>query len=1203
MATRTIKTRLQIVGDQEYRDKLKKASTELTEQKSKLKQLTEEYKNNQNSQEALSKKVEQLKSVQEAQRKVVEAAKEGVKNAGLEQAKYANRVEEARGKIQEARKELADLNTSTEEGAARQAELNGEIKKYEEELAEAGRKQEAAAAGVADWEMKQSRAQTALNRTGAQLKEYERYLGEAEKSVSGCAGSIDQYGKKVKEASEKQEKFGREVEKSETGVDSLAAALAASGLSRTIEEIADALMECIGAAAEFETSLAKVSTIADTSAVDMDTIRREILSLSTDTGKSVSEISEAVYGAISASVDTAGAVEFVSQATKLAKGGFTDNAAAVDILTTVINAYGLELDKTSQISDYLITTQNLGKTTVNDLASSLGKVIPVAAAYHVEMDNLSSAMAVLTSNGIATAESTTYLKAMMNELGDSGSTVSKVLAERTGTSFSRLMEQGYSLGDVMEILGNAVQNDKGAFNELWSSSEAGIGALSLLSAGSSRYNDVLRQMRESAGATQKAYDKMTDTAEMAQKKLTNAFRNLKIAVGSELQDQMKGVYSIGTDLLEWAADFVEKNEWLIPVLEGVMLGIGALSTGMAGFAVVTKVLIPLWVEFTAVLSANPIGLVLTAITALVAILPVLASLMPDVTTEAEEQAAAWKEQAGALQECVDAYHEQTKETQEAVKDTRSLADSLKELIASEDRSEAEKEAIADITDRLNEKIPNLGLKYDALSDSINMTSEELDTLLDAMERQERYEDVKASYADIYAKNRDTREALAKAQEKLNAAMEEYNELVEKAKSYEPIDPTTINDAYTAMNDYAEAVEELEEAVSKSNGVLAVMDFEINKHTIETASMTEAERESIEAMMEAAEGKKTMLPLYFEEIGLIAQTAKEYDAYAQEVKTNSETVMQQIQELQEKYQESYQTAYENIQNQIGLFDEMKVESSKSIDDMIGSLGSQIEYMNQYAENLRLAMEYGVDEGILSQLADGSTESAAILQEIVNSGSEKIQELNEEFAKVSEGKDEFSNAIAELETYYGEELDKLVADTEKAVKEMARYDDAYKSALETCNGLMAGVDAQWGEVLEKYRLLAREAIKAYNEESEIHSPSRKFQWSAEMEMEGIITGVEKRRGDVLRKHEMMAKESIAAYQEGMEEAVNIGMQVGIAERKSAAAQGNFQQVSNNSSGASTAGSTTVQTYNIYTPVKSPSEIMRAARLEQQYGMAGE
>ena len=48
---------------------------------------------------------------------------------------------------------------------------------------------------------------------------------------------------------------------------------------------------------------------------------------------------------------------------KLAKGGFTDGAKAVDVLTTAINAYGLEASDATRVSDLLITTQNLGKTT------------------------------------------------------------------------------------------------------------------------------------------------------------------------------------------------------------------------------------------------------------------------------------------------------------------------------------------------------------------------------------------------------------------------------------------------------------------------------------------------------------------------------------------------------------------------------------------------------------------------------------------------------------------------------------------------------------------------------------------------------------------------------------------------------------------------------------------------------------------------
>ena len=82
------------------------------------------------------------------------------------------------------------------------------------------------------------------------------------------------------------------------------------------------------------------------------------------------------------------------------------------------------------MSDVLLTTQNLGKTSVDELSSSMGKVIPLASAYNVSLENLSSGLAIMTANGIATAEATTYTKSMLNELGDDRSAVSKICRAR-----------------------------------------------------------------------------------------------------------------------------------------------------------------------------------------------------------------------------------------------------------------------------------------------------------------------------------------------------------------------------------------------------------------------------------------------------------------------------------------------------------------------------------------------------------------------------------------------------------------------------------------------------------------------------------------------------------------------------------------------------------------------------------------------------
>ena len=210
---------------------------------------------------------------------------------------------------------------------------------------------------------------------------------------------------------------------------------------------------------EFETAMAKVGTIADESQKPLGDMRNEILALSGETGKSVGELAEATYQAISASVATESAVDFVGTANKLAVGGFSDTTTAVDILTTAINAYGMSADDAAKISDILITTQNLGKTSVAQLGASMGMVIPLAAAYNMDLEDLSASYALLTANGTQTAQATTYVKAALNELGSTSSVVGSTLKKKTGKTFAELMAEGNSLGDVLQVLADSVDGD------------------------------------------------------------------------------------------------------------------------------------------------------------------------------------------------------------------------------------------------------------------------------------------------------------------------------------------------------------------------------------------------------------------------------------------------------------------------------------------------------------------------------------------------------------------------------------------------------------------------------------------------------------------------------------------------------------------------------------------------------------------------
>ena len=380
------------------------------------------------------------------------------------------------------------------------------------------------------------------------------------------------------------------------------------------------------AAMSFETAMAQVKTIAGNSAVsykgNMTDMSKAIMQLSTDTGIAAEDIAGATYNAISAGVDVSKSVEFVATANALAVGGFTDMTTSVDVLTTTLNAYGEKAGTAESISDKLITTQNLGKTTVNELASSMGRVIPTASAYGVSVDNLCASYVALTKGGIATAEATTYMKSMFNELADSGSTVGTILQEKTGMSFGQLMESGMSLADVIDILGQSVNGDAEAFAQLWGSSEAGTGALAILNGGTADFNNTLKEMGNSTGAASSAMDKMNDTSAHKMQVAMNNMKNAAIELGGAFAPVMSGIAKVVSTVATAFSNLPAPVKTVIAVILGVvavaaplLLTIGSVITAVttitgvigplvAGIGGVTAVLNPVTLAIGAVVAAG-----------------------------------------------------------------------------------------------------------------------------------------------------------------------------------------------------------------------------------------------------------------------------------------------------------------------------------------------------------------------------------------------------------------------------------------------------------------------------------------------------------------------------------------------------------------------------------------------------------------------
>lgn len=333
----------------------------------------------------------------------------------------------------------------------------------------------------------------------------------------------------------------------------------ADAFEAVISKVAEYGQKVIDVGMEQETALAKVNTIMDTTKMSTDAMADGIRELSNAMGVSTTELSDTVYNAISATGDTENALALAGQASKLAVAGFSDTSSALGVLTTAMNAYGMSAEEAEHISDSLITVQNLGVTTVGELSSVMGKAIASGSAYGVNLENLESAYISLTKAGINTAEGTTYLSSMMKELGDDGSQVSQVLQEVSGKSFSELMAEGASLGDVLEILNASVDGDATALMNLWSSAEAGKASSAIMSQGIDAFNDNLKELKTTTGTTEKAFETMAQTLEHQVGIFKSTGENLMGALYEGLSGNLGDIVGFGTEMLNELGDAFEEG--------------------------------------------------------------------------------------------------------------------------------------------------------------------------------------------------------------------------------------------------------------------------------------------------------------------------------------------------------------------------------------------------------------------------------------------------------------------------------------------------------------------------------------------------------------------------------------------------------------------------------------------------------------------
>lgn len=951
----------------------------------------------------------------------------------------------------------------------------------------------------------------------SQSRQFGNTIGQVEESAGDAAEAAEELAEASEQAGDELEEAGRD---GAGAMEELSKVLTTLGIAKVIKEITGALLECSAAAAQVETSAAKVQTIMDSSQASITQVEASVRSLSAETGIAVTDLNNTVYDAISATSDTANSVTNVATATKLATAGFAETGSALGVLSTIMNSYKMSADDLLGVSDSLIMTQNLGVTTVGDLSQQMGRAIATASAYSVDLYNLEAAYIATTKSGIATAESTTYISSMLNELGKSSSTVSKVLQEDTGKSFGQLMQEGYSLSDVLGILMNSVDGNAEAMMNLWGSAEAGKAASAIVNQGLTSFNQNLETLENSCGTTQTAYETMAQTTEFAHQRMTNSAELLQAAIGEKLNPVMSSLYTSVADVTTGITAFVEAHPAVTAALAAITTTGTILLGGIAAYNIAIPVASAVTTAFNAVLALNPAVQIAMGVALATTAIITFGEVMSANTEEAEhwtsatiqqqeelnfltakyddicarygdtsEEALRLKNQIDDLSasferdkqtidefvaECdsvvqahdnmVSAYHDSASAQKDSEVQSLALIQRLSDLASQSQHTEADTQAMNAIIGELNSTYSDLNLTLDDVlsnsSDVVGSLKDMAQAEAEAQREQQAYDDYVAALNDQASIESKLTKATAEkeqAQKRLNEAQATYNELVQNSMSWDGSISGNVDHSKEA-DELARAREEYEKATG------AVDELNASKEET-TAILSEIEQgweQQAEAARQAAEGT--------------AQAAMSEEEIVSEAWGS---IQSDLEALCARYDEAYDHALTSIEGQYDLWEkaaDMSETTSEDLDKMMGDLNSaldsQISYWESYASSLENLSSRNIEglSDMVASMDDGSEKSAAALQAMANASDDELQAMVAKYGDLQSAQQQTASDTAALKTNFNSELDAMQAKMEETIKKMDDSGGAASAAKSTMSAYISELKSKGNEAVSEAQSIA-------------------------------------------------------------------------------------------------------------------------------------
>lgn len=374
---------------------------------------------------------------------------------------------------------------------------------------------------------------------------------------------------------------------------------------------------------EFDSSMSQVAAtmgmtmddLSDSSSQaskDFQRLRDFAQEMGAKTAFSAIQAADALNYMALAGYDTDTSISMLPNVLNLAAAGGIDLASASDMVTDAQTALGLTLDETTEMVDKMAKASSKSNTSVAQLGEAFLTVGGTAKDLKGGTTELSQVLGILADNGIKGSEGGTALRNVILALEAPTDQARKAMEELGLQVFDsegnmRSMKDIFS--DLNGVLGNMTQGEKTeVLNTIFNKVDL-KSVNALLGTNVDRWDELSAAIDDSRGSAEAMADVKLNNLSGDITLLKSAFEGLQIKVSDELAPACRVAIKFLTKLIDHA-------DTLGPIILGVATALGVFAVAINIGKIIAKTSKALN-DFFALLSANPIGIVIAVIAGLV----------------------------------------------------------------------------------------------------------------------------------------------------------------------------------------------------------------------------------------------------------------------------------------------------------------------------------------------------------------------------------------------------------------------------------------------------------------------------------------------------------------------------------------------------------------------------------------------------------